>query len=407
MAAPRHRLSISLLVFASVIFRSEIALLLLTTSVHHLLIPLTSLERLLPPFFISFLMALLTSVPLDSYFWQKPLWPELWGFYYNAVLGSSSAWGVSPWHFYFTSALPRLLLNPLVPLVLVPTAVWHPATSRSARQLVIPPLVFAAIYSLQPHKEARFVFYVVPALTAAAAQGANVIFTRRSKSLLFAGLSVILVASILLSFAASSVMLLVSSLNYPGGEALAHLRTVVQQSSSSEQGQGVIPIHADVLSCMTGVTLFGTSAGSSSTAASTSPEKIDPTIATTSNTTALPILALDKTESSTILSDPNFWLRFDYLLAEDTTAVCGGEWEEIGVVQGYAGIEVLRPGMNSDIEAGQGVTEKVVGKGVLEAKVRDRVRGVTGGWWVGPRMVPRVRILRRVKGERGREGVQS
>jgi len=29
--------------------------------------------------------------------------------------------------------------------------------------------------------------------------------------------------------------------------------------------------------------------------------------------------------------------------------------------------------------------------------VRDAVRGVTGGWWIGPRMEPKVRILKRVK----------
>ncbi|EJT76422.1 alpha-1,6-mannosyltransferase subunit [Gaeumannomyces tritici R3-111a-1] len=96
--APRQRVSISLFVLAAIIFRSEVALLLATNALYLVVAPLAPLERLIWPFAISSAMALLVSVPLDSYFWQRPLWPELWGFYYNAVLGSSSNWGVSPWH---------------------------------------------------------------------------------------------------------------------------------------------------------------------------------------------------------------------------------------------------------------------------------------------------------------------
>jgi alpha-1,6-mannosyltransferase len=39
---------------------------------------------------------------------------------------------------------------------------------------------------------------------------------------------------------------------------------------------------------------------------------------------------------------------------------------------------------------------------------KRRVRAVTGGWWVGPRMVERVYILRRVRdAEKGRVAVES
>ncbi len=86
----RHRLAVSLLVFAAVIFRAELALLLATQALYLLVVPLTSLDRLVVPVAVSAAAALAISVPVDSYFWQRPLWPELWGFYYNAVLGSSS-----------------------------------------------------------------------------------------------------------------------------------------------------------------------------------------------------------------------------------------------------------------------------------------------------------------------------
>lgn len=398
--SPRQRVAVSLLVFAAAIFRSEVALLLATTGLYLLVTGQSTIPRLVRPFLISFAVALAVSVPLDSYFWQKPLWPELWGFYYNAVLGSSSNWGVSPWHFYFTSALPRLLVNPLAIVLLIPLALAHPATSRVARGLVIPPLLFVGIYSLQPHKEARFVFYAVPPLTAAAAQGADHVFARRAKSPLHALASLALVLSVLGAFAASTAMLLLSSLNYPGGDALRQLRALVGTGPSrglSPASASVTAVHTDVLSCMTGVTLFGQNpSGQPKSPHSRALENSlngDPTTAA-----AVPVLTFDKTEDEGVLADPGFWSRFDYVLAENPASVKGGQWETVGVVQGYAGIEVLKPGARTGDEGDEEEGEKVLGRGLLVKKVRDRVRRLTGGWWLGPRMEPRIRILKRTKG---------
>ncbi|KAK3693577.1 Alg9-like mannosyltransferase family-domain-containing protein [Podospora appendiculata] len=402
---PRQRLAIVMLVFAAVVFRSEIALLLATTILHLLILPSTSLGRVIPPFAISFLAALVISVPLDSYFWQKPLWPELWGFYYNAVLGSSSAWGVSPFHYYFTSALPRLLLNPLTYTVLIPLALRHPALAPSATRLIVPSLLFVAIYSLQPHKEARFIFYVVPPLTAAAALGANLVFNHRGKSALSAVLALALVASVALSFVASTGMLLLSSLNYPGGEALAFLRETVQASEASSASSALVPAHADVLACMTGVTLFGTAIGSAAPSLGVSKGNLICKRQTGAEHGGVS-LVLDKTEDEAVLAQGEFWRRFDYVLAEDTAKVRGGAWEAIGVVKGYAGVEFQLSG-----KGGQGVDEEaetppVVGRGAAVARWKRRVRALTGGRWVGPRMVPRIYILKRIKdGERLRKTV--
>jgi len=406
-ANPRQRLAISLFVFAGVIFRSEIALLLATNALYLLAIPRISLQKLLPPFVISAIMALAISVPIDSYFWQKPLWPELWGFYYNAILGSSSNWGVSPWHYYFTSALPRILVNPLVPLLLTPLALTQPATSRSASHLVYPSLLFTAIYSLQPHKEARFIFYVAPPLTAAAALGANLLFTRRAKSLPFALAASALVVSVALSFAASSGMLLLSALNYPGGEALSHLRTTLLAPAATTSSAAVIPVYADVLARMTGITLFGTAAAAAAGGGLPTIRGAAGPVGSSGSHVggggAAAGIALDRTEDPALLRDPAFWQRFDYVLAADPAEVKGGSWDVVGVVQGFGGVEMLRPG--GRVEEAEA---EVVGRGVVVAKVRDLVRGLTGGWWVGPRMVPQLRILRRVKGgEKGRVTVNE
>ncbi|KAK4449353.1 Alg9-like mannosyltransferase family-domain-containing protein [Podospora aff. communis PSN243] len=394
VTAPRQRLSITLFVFAAAIFRSEIALLLGISVFYLLVIPATSLERVLYPFFVAMFVSLLITVPLDSYFWQKPLWPELWGFYYNAILGSSSLWGVSPWHYYFTSALPRLL-NGYPFVLLLPFSLYHPALSPRAQRLAIPSLLFVAIYSFQPHKEARFIFYVVPPLTAAAALSASYLFTHRSKSALNALLTAALVLAIFASFASSTAMLLVSSLNYPGGEALAHLRTLVQSAPDSSP---VVPVHADVLSCMTGVTLFGTAMSSTiPTPRALSHAKFvgqerGPAAGSVS-------LLMDKTEDLAELSKDNFWRQFDYLLLEEPTkAGTAEEWETVGVVMGYNGIEIMKGWSGGEKDGYRG---PVVGRGRIVDEVKRNVRELTGGRWVGPRMRPAIYILKRVKSASG------
>lgn len=393
-----------LFVFSAVIFRSEVALLLGTNALWLLIIPQTSLGQLIPPFAVSFILSVAVTVLVDSYFWQKFLWPELWGFYYNVIQGSSSNWGTSPFYYYFTSAIPKLLLNPLgIPLILV--ALWSPAYHRLAQRFVIPNLLFVAIYSIQPHKEARFIFYVVPSLTAAAALGAaSLTKTAPSKhrgdsstkpALIKQLFTLTLAASVLASFVASAGMLLISSLNYPGGEALAALNTIIRAEQPLVDSS-IVAVHADVLSCMTGVTRFGVSGDNNVPTRHNFAGIGDLVVAghsDGSDNRPAAWLTLDKTEDEAELAIPDFWLRFDYLLMENEQAVKGGSWDTIAVVEGFAGIEVLKPG----VEPGEGEFAGVrrVGRGAQLTALRDRVRSLTGGWWVGPRLSPKIRIMKR------------
>ncbi|KAL2020718.1 hypothetical protein VTK56DRAFT_8018 [Thermocarpiscus australiensis] len=429
--ARRQRQSIVMFVFAAVVFRSEVALLLGTSVLYLLIVPELPLERVVFPFTVSFLTALATSVPIDSYFWQRPLWPELWGFYYNVVQGSASNWGVSPWHYYFLSALPRLLVNPLAYTLLIPLSLYHPALRRAAARLAVPSLLFIALYSLQPHKETRFIFYAVPPLTAAAALAANMLFTRcakkkkeKKKSALSAVLALALVAPVLASFAASVTMLALSALNYPGGEALAYVREVVLRSETVPAVHGgdgaapaapaVVPVHADVLACMTGVTLFGsaTAAAARDNAAVAVPgfgftgtgegDVAGGTLRVKERgrgTRGRVAIVVDKTEDEAVLGRADFWRRFDYVLVEEPAKVKGGaeEWETVGVVKGYGGIEIVRPREKEEVEEEDRKAPPIVGLGKTVASWKRRVRAVTGGWWVGPRMVERIYILRRIK----------
>lgn len=442
----RHSLAIYLLVLAGIVFRSELAILLATQLVYLLVKPLISLQTIIPVGVKSAAIALAISIPIDSYFWQRPIWPELAGFFYNAIQGKSADWGTSAFHAYFTSFLPKLLLNPLIFLLLIPSALYFPATSRSATRLVVPSLAFIAIYSLQPHKEGRFIIYVVPPLTACAALGADYIFTRRSRSAINRLFSQLIILSVIGSLAASTVMLGVSSLNYPGGEALFRLHELVARSGthSGELMKGSVSVHMDVLACMTGVSRF---------------QQDSPTPPFSHYLTALTPLATlllssasnitrhapkahsaqtkysyDKTEDPTTLLDPAFWARFDYVLAERPETVIG-KWEVVDTVYGYAGMEVLRPGVvsRSGVEEGEEVARRALkdmrggeggggggdeGEGkasnvtsvsVLEMFYKDverlgaygavregTRRWITRGWWVGPRMEAKLRILNRV-----------
>lgn len=392
-------------VFAAVVFRSEVALLFAMNAFMLLIIPWISLGSLIPPFAVSFALSLTITILLDSYFWQKWLWPELWGFFYNVVQGSSSNWGTSPWHYYFTSSIPKLLLNPLaIPLILV--ALRSPAYGRIAKRLVYTSLAFVTVYSIQPHKETRFIFYVIPPLTAAAALGAAVLTTShpakdkaRDQETQKKLTSVLLALSILATSVASAGMLLASSLNYPGGEALAALQDLIRADGHSpgNNDSSLVTVHADVLSCMTGVTLFGVAGGDNVPTRHNFVTEADVVVAGSDEDDGQPSawLMLDKTEDADVLADPNFWLRFDYLLMEDDKVVQGGQWETVAVVEGLSGVHILRPGRESEEAEPVGVPR--VGRGARVHQVRDVVRRFTGGWWAGPRMAPKIRIMRRVQ----------
>jgi alpha-1,6-mannosyltransferase len=279
------------------------------------------------------------------------------------------------------------LLNPLC-FPLIGLALFQPGTSRRVQDLIIPSLAFIAIYSIQPHKETRFIFYTVPSLTAAAAVGASFISSRRSKSFLYGLATAILSLSVIATFASSTLMLLLSSLNYPGGDALSQLYTITSSHTTSSPPQ--LFIHADVLTCMTGLTLFGQN-----------PQGLPLVLNPTPSSSSSPILFIDKTESSEELYHSYFWSQFDYVLMEDPSLVLG-TWDTIGQIHSYDGIEILRPGQTATItetSLEEGMKNDFLGHGATIATVRNFVRKYTGGWWIGPRMSPRIHIMKQVRND--------
>lgn len=152
------------------------------------------------------LLSLCVTVLVDSRLWGYWVWPEGAVLFFNTALNKSSEWGVSPWHWYVTSALPRAM-HFLSPLVLVAWAGvrlpskgewkshidgWRstsPSLSQYLRRLMsmihlslkgdggtivyysTPAVLYIVLYSFLAHKELRFILPVLPVLLLSAACG--------------------------------------------------------------------------------------------------------------------------------------------------------------------------------------------------------------------------------------------
>lgn len=345
------------------------------------------ISDIIPAGIAGLLVGLSTTVLIDSYFWQQfPLWPEFAAFKFNVLAGQSSEWGTSPWYFYFVDALPRLLMNPLMWLVGIPTSLWASATRRASLSLLVPSVAFMALYSVLPHKEWRFIIYVVPALTASAAQGAAYIWTRRAKSVVYRILALVLAVSTLASFLVSTLIYLpASAANYPGAHAL---QSVHRHADGS---QPRIVLHMGNLACQTGVTRF---------------LQLDPDPSSTTK------WIYDKTEDESLKATPEFWSAIDYALIEDVSEIPDDgqhpkNWDVVDTINGFAGFRVLRAGDTAQGQLEASIIRAIAGGDddndaglvALFEKVRDEIvrRFVTRGVWVEFRMEPRIRVVRNLK----------
>ncbi|KAK5796081.1 hypothetical protein VI817_005366 [Penicillium citrinum] len=391
-ARRRARLSLILLAIAGIIFRSELALFVVTQTIFLLAMGRVRLiQDAIIAGIISLFVGLQLTVGIDSIFWNRvPLWPEFDAFLFNVVSGQSSEWGTSPWYFYFLNALPRLLLNPLVYLLAIPVALRQPATRQPAIPLLTPTLAFVVLYSIQPHKEWRFIIYVIPSLTAVAALGASYLWNRRSRSMFACVSSRLLVFSSLAAFSLSNFVLLpASAANYPGAHALnaLHHRHALAVSDELDGAS----VYLGNLACQTGITRF---------------LQQSPGLG----------WSYDKTEDKALKSSHAFWNQFDYVIVEASSdkdyrdndetrlrrVLQDSDWETTEVIDGFAGVSILRPGSAANGAAERRLLSVLGGESAanLYDQVRDSVRKVLlRGWWVELKMRPKLKVLKRIREE--------
>jgi len=297
----------ALIVFGTTVFRCDLLLLLGSMGLSWLFQRELSISSAVKVGILTGVISLVFTTPLDSLLWQRPIWPEGEVFYFNTILGKSKDWGLSPWHWYFTSALPKamMLKDFSVPLSIFRIVDNLLDIERKLRQLpnnaaknndrdkeviwvdkqwfrcIIPILGFVVLYSFLGHKEMRFIFPALPILNLGAAVGmsklTNIAFpprlTNKDKEYFVSWIGRIGfgcgLISIWLTLVGSLIFVITSKENYSGGDALRELSSHVQNVVSTSEGNVLehlsLHVHIDVAAAMSGVSLFGQRAAQATT----------------------------------------------------------------------------------------------------------------------------------------------
>ncbi|XP_052171411.1 dol-P-Man:Man(7)GlcNAc(2)-PP-Dol alpha-1,6-mannosyltransferase isoform X2 [Diospyros lotus] len=237
--------ALNCLIFATIIFRCDMLLLLCPLGLEFLLTKSISFWKALKYCIGAALFCLGLTMLVDTIMWRRLLWPEFEVLWFNSVLNRSSEWGTHPFYWYFTSALPRLLLA-AYPLFLLGVFL-----DRRVFSYILPVLSFIVLYSKLPHKELRFIISSVPMFNLSAAVGATRIYNNRQKrywNLIF----IVLPGLLMISLGCTIITFMASYENYPSGYAIRDLHKIGCLSNKSNEQW----VHIDTFSAMNGISRF-------------------------------------------------------------------------------------------------------------------------------------------------------
>lgn len=311
----KFELSILLLSAAAIVFRLELAAMAAGLALFSFIYKKVDLFRAIKFGFMGAGVAIGISMTIDSHFWGEWGVPEVDAFIFNVVLGKSSEWGTESPLAYFTHYL-RMLFLP--PTILVLNYVGFKVAPSNLKVVTLAGYFHILALSAQPHKEWRFIIYSVPSIIMLGSSGAAYLWENfRVQTLGNAGLLSLLPISVFASAVVSLMFGYVSTLNYPGGEALAVFNNYIISNNITN-----VTAHITVPPCMTGVSLFG----------ELDHDKYG--------------VVYDRSEK--IETVQSLWDTYDYLITHensnigmsyglnDTTA---DEWELIGKSKIFAGID--------------------------------------------------------------------
>lgn len=304
--------AIFLSAFTAVVFRLEVAALASGLALMSVIYRKISLLRAVKFGLMGLFIGMGVSLSVDSYFWGAWCVPEVDAFVFNVIKGNASKWGAESPFAYLTHYL-RMLFIP--PTVLLLNLLGFKMAPTNLKIISLSAYFHILVMSLQPHKEWRFIVYSLPPIillgsTAGAYIWENIKITSVKNLLLVS----IVPFSPLLSLVLSLAFLYVSSMNYPGGEALTQFNDLILSNNITNS-----TVHLTVPVCMTGATLFG---------------QLDHDVYG---------IKYDRTENTTELEA--LWPDFDYLIAPEPEASLlpfsntpADKWEVIQTSSVFSGI---------------------------------------------------------------------
>ncbi|AET38218.1 dolichyl-P-Man:Man(7)GlcNAc(2)-PP-dolichol alpha-1,6-mannosyltransferase Ecym_2496 [Eremothecium cymbalariae DBVPG len=274
-----YEAAIALLSFTAIVFRLELGVLCFGIAFWSYVYKKVTIKNIAKFGLIGLGIGIMLSSIIDSYFWQTCCVPEISAFVFNVIDGQSSNWGTEPFMAYISTYLPKIFL---LPTFLLFGGLGFKVAPRSFRIILLASILHIFGLSLQPHKEWRFIIYTIPSITLLCSTGVASLNSKFDlQSIQNSLVSSMLLISVVIPLAASLGFSFVSSMNYPGGEALASFNDYVLCNNISNA-----TVHLDVPTCMSGATLFGQL-----------PEKFN--------------ITYDKTEDYTLES---MWPSFDYAI---------------------------------------------------------------------------------------------